>query len=182
MKYLILLIMLFSTQVLAEWNNEFDYTQVAMEHAWRGPNNKADFNEKLEGIGITAWHDSNFGVRLGYLKGKSLHTEGRYSFITMNMKHIISLELLYKYEIIDDLNLILGVGTHLIPVPMYWDGIDPTSHAATDADNDEGYIIGLQKCVDSLCIGWRFTHYSRIKSNVYDEWTKGHSLNVAYRF
>ena len=160
---------------------ELDVTQVKLEHAWRGPNNVADFNDTVYGVGLTTWHN-NTGLRLGYIKGKDLNTSGRYSRITIKLKHILSAELLYKYDI-DNLRLYGGIGWHWIPVPMYWEGIAPNSHAATDADNDHGYILGFQyKMSKHLSVGYRFTHYSRIKIRPYDEWTKGNSFNLTYIF
>lgn len=161
---------------------ELDSTIVALEYAWRGDNNYAHFNDTLYGVGATAWWD-NIGVRLGYLEGKPLYTKGKFKSITVNLDYVLSLELLYKYELYDRLILYGGIGTHIIPVPMYWKGIDPNSHAANDSDNDEGYILGIKyHLLDSMSIGWRFTHYSRIKEEFNDEWIKGHSLNIHYMF
>ena len=183
MKSILLVLLVLATHATAEdtYIFELDATVVDLEHAWRGPDNYAQFTETLHGAGITVWDKSNFGLRVAYLDGKDMNTAGRYSGITVKLKYIASLELLYKYQVTDKLRAVIGVGTNLIPLPMYWDGIDPSSHAATDADNDEGYIVGVSyRLNDDISLGWRFTHYSRIKGGVYDEWTKGHSLNITY--
>lgn len=171
---------------LSNYEFELDVTTVHLEHAWRAPEEYRDatFIDTVCGIGGTVWRGP-WGFRTAYLEGTLLNTTeaGYYDHITINLDHIISFELLYRYHITSDLRLIAGIGTHLIPVPQYYEGIDPTSHAATDADNDEGYILGLQyKITDNASIGWRFTHYSRITDHGWDEWTKGHSINITYHF
>lgn len=193
MKYLLITLMLFCGSVSADnWDFELDITGADIEHGWRGPagfEHKAQFEEKIYGFGFTTWHKSNFGVRLGYLKGAVLTTEGAYDYVQVNMKHIASLELLYRYYITEDLQARVGIGTHAIPVPQRYEGLDPTSHPYNDSDNDEGWNVGLQyQLSDAFSVGWRFTHYSRISRNEltwekgHDELIKGHSLNMAFTF
>ncbi|MFT5709311.1 MAG: hypothetical protein ACI9ES_003619 [Oceanospirillaceae bacterium] len=183
MKLLIITMMLLlSSQAMAtQYSIEIDVSKNEIEHAWRGPNNYAHFELKGVGVGVTVWQD-NIGVRLAYVDGGNINTAGRYEHITINLKYIASLELLYKYQITNDLRIYAGISTSLIPVPMSWDGIDPKSHEATDSDNDEGYTIGMQHNLNKgLSIGWRFNHYSRIKSSPHDEWIKGHSIYLSYK-
>ena len=182
MRYLILLVIFSGSLMASDYSLELDAGHNKIEHAWRGPNNYAQFEADLNSIGLTAWRD-NVGLRLAYIKGDDMNTLGIYEQITIKLKHIISLELLYKYQITNNIRVYAGIGANLIPVPMHWDGIDPTSHAATDADNDEGYLIGAQYRVSNkLSVGWRFTHYSRIKEAPYDEWIKGHGIYLSYKF
>lgn len=174
------MVLSFNTMAESKWEFEFDLTTVQLEHAWRGPNNYAQFEESISGIGLTGWHKSGFGTRIGYLEGKDLTTEGKYSDVTLSLGYIASWELLYRKEVFDGLFLIGGIGTHIIPIPNLASS-DP--HHSTDYDNDEGYILGLQWTVnDKMSVGWRFTHYSRITVSPYDEWTKGHSFNITYKF
>ena len=184
MKYLILLALLsFNSLAEDKWSFELDLTQVEIEHAWRGPDNYAQFDGSLSGVGVTSWHDSGFGARLSYLQGKDLSTEGKYEGITIQLKYIAGLELLYKHRLTESLWVYGGIGTYLIPLPMDYEGIDPDGHDANDSDNDEGWLVGAQWDVNERwSVGWKFTHYSRIKSSPYDEWTKGHSLNITYKF
>lgn len=183
---LLLLLMSPLTAKPDSFTYEVDVTAVSVEHAWRGDKGERDyaqFEDVVYGFGVASWHKSGFGGRVGYLKGTTLYTEGRYDYLQINMKHIISFELMYRYYVTEDLKAIVGVGTHLIPVPQYYEGIDPQSHMANDTDNDEGWLVGLQYEINKdFSIGWRFNHYSRIKTSQYDEWIKGHSLNLTYRF
>lgn len=184
MKVLLVGLLLSSSLYATEYEYEIDVTSVGLEHAWRPPEDFKDatFNDVVFGLGATVWRDE-WGIRVAYYDGKPLHTDGYYEYVTINLEHIISFELLYRYHITSDLRLVAGIGTHLIPVPQYFEGIDPDSHMANDADNDEGYILGLQyKINDDMSIGWRFTHYSRIRSNGWDEWIKGHSVYITYHF
>ena len=177
---LVLITLLPFTTSAVEYQFDVGYSQV--EHAWRGEDKYAQFTDTLNGVGLTAWY-GNIGIRGGYIKGKDLNTAGRFKSITIRLKHIISLEVLCRYQVTDYLSVMAGIGTYKIPLPQYWKGINPKSHAATDADDDEGYILGAQIDLDgNWGMGWRFTHYSRIKSNTFDEWTKGHSLYVSYKF
>lgn len=185
---------MFSSATFADdnWDFELDLTAASIEHGWRGPNGynqKAQFDEEIYGLGFTTWHKSNFGVRLGYLKGAVLTTSGKYDYVQINMKHIASFEILYRYYITDNLTARVGIGTHNIPVPQRYEGLDPTSHPYNDADNDEGWNVGLQyQLSDGFSVGWRFTHYSRINRSGddwekgQDEFIKGHSLNMSFTF
>ncbi len=185
MQYLLLILTLLSFRSVAEeprYLHEFDVTAIDFEHAWRGKDNYAQYEATLYGIGYSIWRN-NFGLRVGYIKGKDLYTEGRFEHVTVKLKYVVSFEALYKYDITEQFRLAVGIGTHLIPVPQYYEGIDPDGHFANDADNDEGYILGLQwEPVEDVLVGWRFTHYSRITVAPYDEWTKGHSVSITYRF
>ncbi len=190
--FVMAILLSYSAQGGDNWEFEVDITGASIEHGWRGPrgfNDKAQFDENIYGVGATAWHKSNFGVRLGYLKGAVLTTDGYYDHVQINMKHIASIELLYKYQVTENLQARLGIGSHSIPVPQRYEGLDPDSHHYNDSDNDEGWNIGLQyKLSDGFSVGWRFTHYSRINRNNddwdrgYDEFIKGHSLNMAFHF
>jgi len=176
MKYLCLIIALFSFSAAAtEYELDFNYTN--FEHAWRGENNYAQFNAGLYGMGVTAWHRSNFGIRAGYIHGTDLNTKGIYRNITLSLGYIASFELLYRYEFYKNFHAIVGIGTYIIPIPNL--GSD-SEHHRTDYDNDEGYVLGLQYKVNKhLSIGWRFTRFQKIKRQ---EWTTGHSLNITYIF
>lgn len=159
---------------------ELDITHARVEHAWRGERNYAQFTSPLYGLGLTYWFDNGFGVRGAYAEGREMHTDGRFKDFTIDLKYIASLELLYRYEVVDGLFLVGGVGTHVIPLPIWNGKID---YRRNDYDNDEGYILGIQyRLNDNFSVGWRFTHYSRVKSDLYDEWTKGHSINLTYRW
>ena len=177
MKYLFLLFM-FSSSVFAEY--QIDIGQYNVEHAWRGPNNYAQFEKQMTGIGITKWDSSGLGVRVGYIHGGEVTTNGRYSSIILDLKYIASLELLYREEVHSDLWVVVGIGTNVMPIPNITSS-DP--HHSTDYDNDEGYLFEIQyKLIDELSVAWRFTHTSRIKGEVNDEWTKHHSIKLVYTF
>ena len=176
MKILILFLLSFNV-VASEF--EIDFNQSNIEHAWRGIS-VADYKGNMKGVGLSYWHGSNFGVRLAHSVGEKLYTKGRYESYVIDLKGITSLELLYRYELLNNLYLVGGVGTYKIPVPITSIEED---YYRNDSDNDEGYTVGFQyKFNESLSFGYRFNQYSRIKKNGNDEWTRGHSLNIAYSF
>ena len=175
-QFKLLLLLLFSPVLFAE-EYIVDVGYYNIEHAWRGPDNVATYKPNMTSIGFTVVHDSGFAVRAAY--GESEHTEttGKYSDLTLEMDYIISLELMYRYSI-DNLTLLGGVGTYIIPA-----SVRSEDHYNYDYDNDEGYFFGAEFDLDNdIAIGYRFTMHSRITSDPYDEWTKSHGIYLAYKW
>lgn len=183
MKLLLLLVLLSTNSLAKSILNPVEY-QVAIqttqiEHAWRGPDNVATYTSATKGISITAWNKQNFGLRIAYDKGEVMTTVGRYENVLVDLKFIGSLELSYRYYILNDAYIFGGIGTYRIPLPMT---NIKSGYFRNDSDDDEGYHVGITTKHDSWSVSYRFTQYSRIKSNPYDEWTRGHSINIGYSF
>ncbi|MBL4588292.1 hypothetical protein JKY79_03025 [Candidatus Babeliales bacterium] len=173
MRLLLLILLLFTGGVNAEYEIDVGYSHI--KHAWRGPDNIATFQYDMPSIGITWWR-GRIGIRGSYADGGLSGTDGRYKLLEVDMKYIAGLELLYKYQITDDLRLILGVGTYLIPVNVYY--LDGTLERK-DRDDDEGFNIRVDYSItEHWSISYKFSEYSRIKSDLYDEWIRGHSAQL----
>ena len=178
MKYLFLLFM-FSGSAFAEY--QIDIGRYNVEHAWRGNGHYAQFENQFTGVGFTKWLDNGLGARFGYIHGGEVNTLGRYSSVTLNLKYIASLELLYREEVFNNFYLIAGISTNVMPIPNE-NSTHP--HHSTDYDNDEGYLLEAQyRIISNLSLAWRFSHTSRIEDGGgNDEWTKHHSLKIVYTF
>lgn len=176
-KYLILFISF--SAISSEY--ELDVSHNYVDHAWRG-RDVANYSANLKGLGLTYWHNSNFGLRVSHLFGEKMYTKGMYKHIYIDLKSITSIHLQYRIFVNDDLMLLSGFGTSVIPVPAY--RVSDDALVKKDYDNDEGYFFGVQyKLNKKTSISWRFTHYSRIKkTNISDEWLKAHSFNLSYIF
>ena len=176
MKYLFVLLLSFNIYA-SEYEIDTNYTK--LEHSWRGIS-VADYTASLKGIGFTWWDNSNFGVRLSHSFDAKMYTKGRYQSFVIDLKGITSLELLYRYEILNNLYLIGGISTNKMPVPITSIEED---YYRNDSDDDEGYIVGVQyKLNKHYSIGYRFSQTSRIKKDLSDEWTRGHSINFTVTF
>ncbi len=178
MRMIILIITLLSFSALSsEFAIDTNFTK--LEHEWRGIS-VADYSADLKGVGLTYWHDSDFGVRIAHSFGNKMYTEGRYASYVIDLKGITSLELLYRYELLNDFYLIGGVSTNKIHVPIT--SIEE-NYYRNDSDDDWGWGAGFQyKFSDRISAGYRFDQRSEIKKNGNGEWTRGHSLNIAYTF
>ena len=149
-----------------------------MEHHWGPPNDKhAHFNYKLKSLGITAWHQSNFGFRMAYGKGEEVGTLGHYNALLIDFESVASFEILYKYKLNSRLEVVAGLGTYLMPMPRYFKS--DHSPEVNDADDDEGYLIGVTYHISKdFSVTYRYTHYSQINS----EYTKGNGIHLDYKF
>ena len=171
-----MLLLLSFNAIASEYQFDIGYSQV--EHAWRGPNNVATFKPVMKSIGFTSIYDNGFAYRFGYGELNHVGTTGRYSHYTLEMDYIASLEIMYRYSV-NNLTVFGGIGTYIIPASVratngYYD---------KDYDNDEGYFLGAEYSIyNKISLGYKFNMYSRIKNNPYDEWTKGHSIYLAYKF
>lgn len=147
-------------------NVELDIGITEVEHAWRGINNYADYDSQLKSIGLTLWHENNFGIRFAHGTGSTMTTQGRYKDYYIELPNISSLELLYKVELTDRARVFGGIGTNLIPLPTYK---DVRGSVRADRDDDEGYILGLSyNVLSNLRLIYRFTEYSLVKSAKYE--------------
>lgn len=181
MKVLILLTLISLNISADDYELDFNYTQV--KHYWKAKGaDTANFNKDMVGIGLTKWWKSGLGIRAAYQKGGDSQTTGTYAGWTLNMGSITSLELAYRYKFNDRFNVYSGVGNYLIPYPIY----NPQGLLAKDDEDDgDGWFYGATYMFSKdLGIGYRFTKYSTIKirEKQLDEWTKGHGLQLIYRF
>lgn len=177
MKWLILLLAFPFLSFADEY--QFDISTTKLEHGWRGVS-VAQFEAKLTGIGLTYWHDTGFGIRAGYIFGGKLHTKGRYESYIINLKRIASIELLYRYEIIDRLYFIAGIRTSKIHLPITSIKED---YYRNESDDDEGWGAKLEyRVYKNISIGAGFDHFSKIKSKGNNEWIKGCTFYIAGTF
>ncbi len=180
MKHLLLVALLSFNAVAFE----IDLSIHDMEHSWRGVNENqhAQFENVFYGLGVAYWFD-NIGIRASYLQGDVINTKGRYEYVDVNMKHIISIEALYNVDLTDKLSMFAGVSYNWIPTNQSYEGLDPNSHHANDNDNDEGYLIGLKYNLHkNIYAGFRYNRFSKIKTDNIDEWTDSYSLFMSYKF
>lgn len=176
MKYILFLLL--SMQVSAS-EYQFDFGRGKVQHAWRGPDNRATFNPIIDFTGLTYISDSGFAVRAGYGVVNDSTTSGRFSDLKLKIGYVASLELMYRYSV-NNLTLYSGIGTYRIPTPLE----SRTSDLKVqDSDNDEGYFVGAEyEVYTNVSLGYKFNMLSRIKSDPYDEWTRSHSLYFAFKF
>lgn len=110
---------------------ELDFSYTEMQHSWRGPDNVGDFEGAMKSYGATYWKDNGFGLRLGYGTSERLEsTGGRFNRLVVDIDPIISVELLYRFNISDEVYLFGGVGQYYIPSSAY----------SLDTDYVDGYL------------------------------------------
>lgn len=182
MRLLLILLLLSASSLANDILQPVEYQlgvhSTKIEHTWRGEQNVANYDATTKSISITAWNKHNFGVRVAYEKGEVMTTIGRYENVLVDLKFIGSLEVAYRFFVSDDAYIFGGIGTYRIPLPMT---TVKSGYFRNDSD-DEGYHLGVTTRHGDWSIAYRFTQYSRIKSKLYDEWTRGHSIHVSYSF
>ena len=147
-----------------------------MEHHWGKPDDvHAHFNYQMKSIGLTTWY-KNLGFRVAYGVGEEVGTLGNYAALVIDFESVTSFELMYKQSV-GDFDIFTGVGTYLMPMPRYFK--ETHLPEKNDADDDEGYFIGITyNLTEDLSVSYRYTHYSQINS----EYTKGNGIHLNYRF
>lgn len=180
-KLLAMAIILFSIDVVADSDikYQFDLNSNQINHGWYTNDiDEAKYLNTMTGVGVSAFHYSGFGLRLGYMKGDEAQTTGRYKTYIVDMKHIISFEAIYKKEVLNNVELFAGFGTYLIPLPIT---SEEEGYYRNDSDDDEGYFYGVSlRLYKDFLINYRYTKYSTVRSNGSDEWTKGNSVQLVY--
>lgn len=161
---------------------ELDAGYTSVEHSWDDSGGYAVFNTELYSVGVTAWHSSNFGVRIahGFMDEARENSGGHYKNIAIDFEGITSFELMYKYSPSEKTHVFVGIGTYLTPTDALSYQTGERVLIKKDRDDDEGYFFGINHQVfKNLGIQARYTHYSQIGSN---EYIKGYSLHLTYRF
>ena len=180
MRYLFILLLFFAVSTNAI-DYEIDVNSNNVEYVWIGSgSDSAKFNREMYGVGVTALFNDNLGLRLGYMKGGEATTTGRYAGYIVDMRSITSFELIYKERLWDNISVFCGIGSYLIPVPIR---SEEENYFRADRDDDEGYFYGLSfRLYNNISINYRFTKYSTIKDKNLDEWIKGNSIQLTYKF
>lgn len=175
-KYILLL---FAFNVSAS-EYQLNVGQSEFEHAWRGPQNIANFKFYADTVGLSYVHDSSIGVSVAYSRAKNHGvTSGKYSDLNLLMTNIVSLELFYRFKI-GDLYISPGLSTNYIDASVK---SKTTNYYSHDRDDDEGYFLSLDYSFsESFLFRYKFSSHSRIKKAPYDEWTRSHGLMIVYRF
>jgi len=141
MKLIALLMALFSFNAASlEYSLEIAQNQTTME--WKGVSN-AKYVYRLKTIGAVVYHESGFGVRASYGKGRAtlpnpgaVHTD-----LIIELKSAIDLELLYRHRLYGETYAYWGGG-------YFWDHLPITSnkndYSKDDHDNGVGASIGIE--------------------------------------
>jgi len=139
MKVLLLLLLSFNLPAL-EYSLEFSQQKTTME--WKGISHaKYDYN--LKTLGAVVYHDSGFGVRTSYGRGRAtLPRQGAaIPHLVIELKSAVDLELLYRHTLYDKTSVYWAVG-------HYWDHLPITSttgdYSKDDWDNGWGGSVGIE--------------------------------------
>lgn len=129
----------FNSQAL-EYSLELAQNQTTME--WKGVTH-AKYIYRLKTIGAVVYHDSGFGVRVAYGKGRAtLPQPGAVlTDLIIELKSAIDLELLYRHKLYGSTYAYWSAG-------YFWDHLPITSNKndyyKDDHDNGVGASIGLE--------------------------------------
>lgn len=181
MKGLILLLAISLNVSASEYEIDFTISEVT-NHWETGNADTATFSTTMQGIGLTKWWESGFGVRAAYQKGGIAKGEaGKYQHHTMNMESIESLEIMYRYDFGNSYKVYFGHGMYWIPLTI----TKPNGDFIPDRDDDTGFFLGITKVINkNFDVSARFTQYSAIDVPEYNlhEWTRGITLQLSYKF
>ena len=139
MKYLLLLLLSFNLSAL-EYAVEISQSKTTME--WKGVSH-AKYNYNLKTFGGVIYHDSGFGVRASYGKGRAtLPQQGAvHDDLIIELESAIDLELLYRHTLYGDTMAYREVGYFCYHLPC----ISSTSaYTKDDHDNGVGGSFGLE--------------------------------------
>ena len=141
MKLIILLIALFSVNTSAlEYSLELAQGQTTME--WKGASH-ANYVYRLKTIGAVIYHDSGFGVRASYGRGRATLPQNGAAMphLIIELKHAIDFEILYRHKLYGETYAYWGAG-------YFWDHLPITSTKSDfykdDHDNGVGASIGIE--------------------------------------
>lgn len=142
-----------------EWSAEYSHTKTSMK--WKGAS-AADYRFNLSTIGVVYYNDNNIGVRAAYGKGDSALPEkgAMLPDIEVKLKYSYELELLYRYELIDDLYIYGGVSYFYQSLPI---ALKSDNYYAKDIDKGAGWSAGFSyKIYDNLYLDSFYRFYNRI--------------------
>ncbi len=141
MKLILLLITLFSFNTSAlEYSLEIAQSHTTME--WKGVSH-AKYNYRLKTIGAVIYHESGFGVRTSYGKGRATLPQpgAAIPHLIIELKHAIDLEVLYRHNLYGETYAYWSAG-------YFWDHLPVTSNISDyykdDHDNGVGASIGIE--------------------------------------
>lgn len=141
MKLITLFAMLFSFNAFAlEYSLELAQSKTTME--WKGASH-AKYDYRLKTIGLVVYHDSGFGLRTSYGKGRAtLPQQGAViPHLIIELKSAIDLEVLYRHNLYGETYAYWSAG-------YFWDHLPITSNKSDyykdDHDNGVGASIGVE--------------------------------------
>ena len=141
MKIITLLIALLSLNSLAlEYSLELAQSKTTME--WKGASH-AKYDYRLKTIGLVIYHNSGFGLRTSYGKGRAtLPRQGAaIEYLVIELKSAIDLEILYRHKLYGKTYAYWSAG-------YFWDHLPITSNKSDyykdDHDNGVGASIGVE--------------------------------------
>lgn len=162
--------------LICSLNFNLDVGITDIDHHWEGDGIRhTHYKTTNKSFGITAWHPSNFGLRVAYGQGNKVQATGYYNNLSIDFESITSFEVLYRYQLTEDFTAFIGAGQYLIPLPLYSDD----KLIRNDSDDDHGFLIGITYNMnDKFSISYRYTHYSQIDK----EYLRGNGLHLEYKF
>lgn len=148
MKYLLLLVILLTTQLQAsDYTYSIGANQARTDYCWYGAS-EACFEYKMRVARFEVGHDSGFAVRIGKAIDKPTSTKTTITnqVFKINFDKYEEIELIYKYELNSSFTAYAGVGYYFQTVPIYsFDNV----LIKYDEDNDEGYLLGVMYNIGS---------------------------------
>lgn len=138
-KYLLLLLLSFNSYAL-EYALEISQSKTTME--WKGISN-AKYNYNLKTLGAVIYHESGFGIRASYGRGRATLPQPGAALpdLIIELKSAVDLELLYRHTLYGNTMAYWGVG-------YFWDHLPITSNNSEyykdDWDNGIGGSIGIE--------------------------------------
>lgn len=181
MKRLFILLALFISFSVSAIEYQFDVNTNEVTYSWvASETDKASFHKRMTGFGVTGLINDNWAFRVGAMKGGEAGTKGRYHTFKVDMKFIVSYELMYRKSLTDNISAFAGVGSYRIPVPIY---SEVENYYRNDSDDDEGWFLGLNaRMYGDWFINYRYTKYSTINSGSLKESIRGSSIQLIYEF